>query len=196
MPKKFTFTPRIDRSHPKSAEKCCVYIIFECSHDAVSKMCRVEFRFLNLPFSKSAWKKMCRFRINGRPIRHIFHRFQNVPASCERSVHRAFEQLYIAVYMLRANFIHISDLLLDVIRQMTDIKDKDREIVKKLENASYRKFAFRQVRSSQLSNSEYNFESFATLITCHALLGVFALPYLRICLQSFADKKTCESMLD
>ena len=25
-------------------------------------------------------------RVNGRPIRHIFHRFQNVPASCERSL--------------------------------------------------------------------------------------------------------------
>ena len=30
--------------------------------------------------------KMCRFRVNGRPIRHICHRFQNVPASCERSL--------------------------------------------------------------------------------------------------------------
>ena len=28
---------------------------------------------------------MCRFRVNGRPIRRIFHRFQNAPASCERS---------------------------------------------------------------------------------------------------------------
>ena len=31
-------------------------------------------------------QKMCRFRVNGMPIRHIFHRFQNVPASCERSL--------------------------------------------------------------------------------------------------------------
>ena len=35
---------------------------------------------------------MCRFRVNGRPIRHIFHRFQNVPAknvlfSCEREAY-------------------------------------------------------------------------------------------------------------
>ena len=29
---------------------------------------------------------MCRFRVNGSPIRHIFHRFQNLPASCERSL--------------------------------------------------------------------------------------------------------------
>ena len=43
------------------------------------------------PFSKSIVFKICRqkmfhFRVNGRPIRHIFHRFQNVPASCERSL--------------------------------------------------------------------------------------------------------------
>ena len=31
------------------------------------------------------WQKMCCFRVNGRPIRHIFHRFQNFPASCERN---------------------------------------------------------------------------------------------------------------
>ena len=30
--------------------------------------------------------KMCRFRVNGRPIRQIFHRFQYVPALCERSL--------------------------------------------------------------------------------------------------------------
>ena len=29
---------------------------------------------------------MCRFRVNKRPIRHSFHRFQYVPASCERSL--------------------------------------------------------------------------------------------------------------
>ena len=44
-----------------------------------------------VPFSKSTVfkiyrQKMCHFCVNGRPIRHIFHRFQNVPASCERSL--------------------------------------------------------------------------------------------------------------
>ena len=29
---------------------------------------------------------MCRFRVNGRPICHIFHCFKNVPASRERSL--------------------------------------------------------------------------------------------------------------
>ena len=52
-------------------------------------------RFQNVPvrvlFSKSTVfkicrQKMCGFRVNGRPIRRIFHRFQNVPASCERSL--------------------------------------------------------------------------------------------------------------
>ena len=38
------------------------------------------YRFQNLT------QKMCRFRVNGRPIRHISNRFQNVPASCERSL--------------------------------------------------------------------------------------------------------------
>ena len=46
-------------------------------------MCQLEFRFQNLPFSKSVPAKMCRFRVNGRHICYIFHRFQNVLASCE-----------------------------------------------------------------------------------------------------------------
>ena len=46
---------------------------------------------IRLPFSKSTVfkicrQKMCRYRVNRRPIRRIFHRFQNVPASCERSL--------------------------------------------------------------------------------------------------------------
>ena len=63
-----------------------VFIIFERSHDAVSKMCQLELCFQNLPFSKSVGKKMCRIRVNGRPIRHIFHCFQGMPASCERNL--------------------------------------------------------------------------------------------------------------
>ena len=46
---------------------------------------------VTVPFSKSTVfkicrQKMCRFRVNRRPIRRIFHRFQNVPASGERSL--------------------------------------------------------------------------------------------------------------
>ena len=46
---------------------------------------------VSVPYSKSTVfkigrQKMCRFRVNGRPIRRIFHRFQNVPASYERSL--------------------------------------------------------------------------------------------------------------
>ena len=53
---------------------------FECSHDAIFKMYRLEFRFQNLP------GKLCRFRVTGKPIRHLLHHFQNVPASYERSL--------------------------------------------------------------------------------------------------------------
>ena len=46
---------------------------------------------VTVPFSKSTvfkiWRqKMCRFRVNGRHIRNIFRRFQNLPASCECSL--------------------------------------------------------------------------------------------------------------
>ena len=34
----------------KGVEKRSVFIIFVCSHDAVSKTCRLEFLFANLPF--------------------------------------------------------------------------------------------------------------------------------------------------
>ena len=40
----------------------------------------VRLPFQNLP------AKRCRFRGNGRPIRHIFDRFQNMPASSESSL--------------------------------------------------------------------------------------------------------------
>ena len=53
--------------------------------------CCFKFIPIRVPFSKSTVfeicrQKMCRFRVNRRPIRHIFHRFQNLPASCERSL--------------------------------------------------------------------------------------------------------------
>ena len=46
--------------------------------------------------------------------------------------------------------ISFSDLLVDIIRQLTDINDEDRRIAEKLHNASYRRFAFRQVREFKL----------------------------------------------
>ena len=53
--------------------------------------CCFKFIPVRVPFSKPTVfgicrQKICRFRVNRRPIRHIFHRFQNVPASCERSL--------------------------------------------------------------------------------------------------------------
>ena len=59
----YLHSKRVDQSGSKSVKKCSVFIIFKFLHDAVSKMCRLEFRFQNLPFSKSAGKKMCRFRV-------------------------------------------------------------------------------------------------------------------------------------
>ena len=54
-------------------------------------LCRFKNVPAGVPFSKSTVFKicrqnMCRFRVNGRPTLHIFHRFQNMPASCERSL--------------------------------------------------------------------------------------------------------------
>ena len=57
MLKKSTYTLRIDQSRSKSVEKCSVYIILECSHDAVSNLDRLGFLFQNLLFLKSAGKK-------------------------------------------------------------------------------------------------------------------------------------------
>ena len=53
--------------------------------------CRFQNVPIRVPFSKSTVfkicrQKMCRFHVNRRPIRRIFHRFQKVPASCERSL--------------------------------------------------------------------------------------------------------------
>ena len=65
MLKKSTYTLRIDQSRSKSVEKCSVYIIIECSPDAVSYLDRLGFRFQNLPFSKSAGKKCAVFVLTG-----------------------------------------------------------------------------------------------------------------------------------
>ena len=51
---------------------------------------------VRVPFSKStvfkiSRQKMRRFRVNGGLIRHIFHRFQNAPVSCERSLSYALD---------------------------------------------------------------------------------------------------------
>ena len=65
--------------------------MFYFHHFKVFTRCRFQDVPIRVPFSKSAVfkicrQKMCRFRVNRRPIRRIFHRFQNVPASCERSL--------------------------------------------------------------------------------------------------------------
>ena len=62
MPKNSTYTLRIDLSRFKSVEKCSVFIFVECLNDAVSNLCRLRFRFQNLPA-------------------------KNVPFSCEREAY-------------------------------------------------------------------------------------------------------------
>ena len=61
-------------------------VLFYCKGEYLFIIFSV-FRFLYFSIStvfKICRQKMCRFRVNGRPIRRIFHRFHNVPASCER----------------------------------------------------------------------------------------------------------------
>ena len=90
---------RIYQSRSKSVQKCSIFIIFRCLHDAFSKMCRLEFyRFQDQP------AKMCRFRANGRPIRQIFHRFQNVPASCERSLRKEGAEASLTLHFFHQPF--------------------------------------------------------------------------------------------
>ena len=46
----------------------------------------VRFRLSKSTVFKISWQKCAVFRVNGRPICHIFHRFQNSPVSCESSL--------------------------------------------------------------------------------------------------------------
>ena len=78
MPKNSTYTLRIDLSRSKSVEKCSVFIFVECLKDAVSNLCRLRFRFQNLPFSKSTVFKIYRFQ--NLPAK-------NVPFSCEQEAY-------------------------------------------------------------------------------------------------------------
>ena len=60
-------------------------------HFQVFTRCSFQNVPVSVPFSKSTVfeicrQKMCRFPVNRRPIRRIFHRFQNVPPSCENAV--------------------------------------------------------------------------------------------------------------
>ena len=75
--------------HFRVLARCCfqnVLVIVPFSKSTVFKICR---------------QKMCRFRVNGRPIRHTFHRFQNLPASCERCLRleETFNHVLVASFM-------------------------------------------------------------------------------------------------
>ena len=69
-------------------------------HFLVFTRCRFQNVPITVPFSKSTVFKicrqnMCRFRVNRRPIRRVFHRFQNVPAPCERSLSGCFKTAHL-----------------------------------------------------------------------------------------------------
>ena len=78
MPKKCTYTLRIDQSRSKSIENVLLSS-FSNVHTMLFPNVLVIVRFSKSTIFKICRQKMCRFRVSGRPIRHIFHRFQNVP---------------------------------------------------------------------------------------------------------------------
>ena len=108
--------------HPKcrsvlfqKRRKLCYFHHFQVFTRCRFQTVPVRVQFSKFTVFKMCRQKMCRFQVNGRPIRHIFtvfkiyrfqnvsaknvpfssereaypshfHRFQNVPASCERSL--------------------------------------------------------------------------------------------------------------
>ena len=79
--------------HPKNRSVSCQKRLkmFSFRHFQVFTGCSFQNVPVRVPFSKPTVfklcrQKMCRFRVNGRSIRRIFHCFQNVPASYERSL--------------------------------------------------------------------------------------------------------------
>ena len=72
-----------------------------CQNVPLSK-CRCQNVPVRVPLSKPTVfeicrQKLCCFRVNEKPIRHIFHCFQNAPASCERCLRQC---------MVNANGMH------------------------------------------------------------------------------------------
>ena len=83
--KKRTYTLRINQSRSKASK----HVLF--SSLRVFTRCRFQSVPVRIPFSKSiAFQnlpaKNLPFSCEHTPIRHIFHRFQDVPGSCERSL--------------------------------------------------------------------------------------------------------------
>ena len=92
-------------SRSVSFQKCLKMFCFH--HLQVFTRCRFQNMSVRVSFSKSTVfkicrQKMCRFRVNGRPIRRIFRRFQNVPASCERSIN--YFHLNVWTYFVKGSF--------------------------------------------------------------------------------------------
>ena len=95
------------KNGPVSFQKCLEMFCFHHIH--VFTRCCFQNVSVRVPFSKSTVfkicrQKMCRFRVNGRPIRRIFHRFQNVPASCERSLRLWYPGYSVLNFLQDVNF--------------------------------------------------------------------------------------------
>ena len=95
-PRKCTYTLRTAYFRSKSFEKCSVFIENRFHHFRVATRCCFPFVPVRVTFSKSTVFQICRqriycFHLNERPIRHIFHYFQNVQALCERNLIFSFQ---------------------------------------------------------------------------------------------------------
>ena len=86
-------------------------------HFHVLRRCRFQNVPVKVPFSEFTVFEICRqnmyrFRVDGRPIHHIFHRFQNVPASCECGLRFAVQYFLTTLYsrlatLVKSNFIQL-----------------------------------------------------------------------------------------
>ena len=69
----------------QSVIKCPVLVNSEYSQNSFQNV-PVRVPFSKCTVFKIGRQKLYCFHVNGRPIHHIFHLFQNVTASCERSL--------------------------------------------------------------------------------------------------------------
>ena len=124
-PKKCTHTIRTGWPHFESVFKCSAFIIFECSHDTVPKLCWLAFHFQKLSFQTLPAQNVPLY-VHGRPIRHILHRLQIMPVPCESSLKIKYvmantslkpilEQNQLASYVLTRRCTVYFDLMLETI---------------------------------------------------------------------------------
>ena len=84
MPEKCTYTSRIVQPRFKSVANWSIFIVLECSHDAVFKMCRLEIRLQIKRFQSPSQNVL--FSSEHKAYQSHFSPFQVAPVSCERSL--------------------------------------------------------------------------------------------------------------